>query len=133
MSLQFSIRDVGASQSSLRSHTNPPGNPMMMNASLSQLSQPAHQGQISAAIIGKRPGTKMGEIAAKIDPLYLALLYQKQHRYEKCVDVCTELLDKNPYDEAVWSLKTRALTAQVSAKRKDRKQFRDLTLQILHL
>lgn len=51
--------------------------------------------------------------SASLDPLFLALLFMKQHKYEKCVDVCTELLDKNPYDEAVWSLKTRALTAQV--------------------
>ena len=27
--------------------------------------------------------------------------------------MCTDMLEKNPYDEAVWSLKTRALTAQV--------------------
>lgn len=56
---------------------------------------------------------KMVSVAKKIDPLYLALLYQRNHDYEKCVGVCTDLLDKNPYDEAVWSLKTRAMTAQV--------------------
>ena len=27
--------------------------------------------------------------------------------------ICTQILEKNPADEAVWSLKTRALTAQV--------------------
>ena len=37
----------------------------------------------------------------------------RQHDYEKCVDLCTDLLEKNPLDEAIWSLKTRALTAQV--------------------
>ena len=34
-------------------------------------------------------------------------------RYEECVECCTKILDKNPYDEQIWSLKTRALTEQV--------------------
>ena len=34
-------------------------------------------------------------------------------RYDECVECCTKILDKNPYDEQIWSLKTRALTEQV--------------------
>ena len=34
-------------------------------------------------------------------------------RYEECVESCTKLLEQNPYDEQIWSLKTRALTEQV--------------------
>ena len=52
-------------------------------------------------------------VGSKIDPLYLALLHQRHHDYEACADVCTKILEKSPADEAVWSLKTRALTAQV--------------------
>ena len=52
-------------------------------------------------------------VASKIDPLYLALLHQRHHDFEKCAAVCTKILEKNPADEAAWSLKTRALTAQV--------------------
>jgi len=50
---------------------------------------------------------------AGLDPLFAALLLRRLRRASDCVDVCTSLLDKNPYDEAVWSLKTRALTDQV--------------------
>ena len=32
-------------------------------------------------------------MASKIDPLYLALLHQRHHDFEKCADVCT----KGPY------------------------------------
>lgn len=52
-------------------------------------------------------------VSAKLDPLYVALLHFRQHRYEASAAACTAMLEKNPYDEAVWSLKTRALTAQV--------------------
>ena len=30
-------------------------------------------------------------VASKIDPLYLALLHQRHHDYEKCADVCTKV------------------------------------------
>ncbi len=48
-----------------------------------------------------------------MDPLFIALVHFQRRDFEACADKCTELLVKNPYDEAVWSLKTRALTAQV--------------------
>ena len=49
-----------------------------------------------------------------LDPVYIALVTFRRREYETCIDVCTGILDRNPYDEAVWSLKTRALTAQVT-------------------
>ena len=48
-----------------------------------------------------------------LDPVYIALVTFRRREYDTCIDVCTGILDRNPYDEAVWSLKTRALTAQV--------------------
>ncbi|CAB3366041.1 Hypothetical predicted protein [Cloeon dipterum] len=48
-----------------------------------------------------------------MDKLYLAHSYFKRHKYEECVDQCTQLLDKNPLDQAAWILKMRALTEQV--------------------
>lgn len=48
-----------------------------------------------------------------MEPIYEALFLFERREFEKCVDKCSEILDKNPYDEAIWSLKTRALTAQV--------------------
>ncbi|ELT94078.1 hypothetical protein CAPTEDRAFT_163723 [Capitella teleta] len=48
-----------------------------------------------------------------MDPLFLAYSYFRRRKYEQCVELCSQLLDKNPYDQAAWSLKTRALTEQV--------------------
>lgn len=48
-----------------------------------------------------------------MDPLYLALsLYRKRH-FDKCIEVCTEILDNQPLDEAAWCLKMRAMTQRV--------------------
>ena len=70
-----------------------------------------------------------------MDPVFMALSLFRRHRYpdmnsdtsqlsydsdiyilfryEECVESCTKLLEQNPYDEQIWSLKTRALTEQV--------------------
>ena len=53
----------------------------------------------------------------QLDPVYIALVTFRRREFETCIDVCTGILDRNPYDEAVWSLKTRALTAQVKETR----------------
>ena len=49
----------------------------------------------------------------KYFPMYNIQDYLHFLRYEECVESCTKLLDQNPYDEQIWSLKTRALTEQV--------------------
>lgn len=48
-----------------------------------------------------------------MDPLYEALSYFKRRQYEKCAKICTEILEKQPLDQAVWCLKMRALTQRV--------------------
>lgn len=48
-----------------------------------------------------------------MDPMFMALSYFRRRKYEECADLCTMLLEKNPYDSAAWSLKTKALTEQV--------------------
>ena len=48
-----------------------------------------------------------------MDPVYWALIYFERREFEQCIEKCTEILEKTPYDEAIWSLKTRALTANV--------------------
>ena len=52
----------------------------------------------------------------KLDKAYLAIVRYQRREYDECVEVCSKILEENPYDEAIWSLKTRALTAQVSSK-----------------
>ncbi|KAJ8932563.1 hypothetical protein NQ318_023096, partial [Aromia moschata] len=48
-----------------------------------------------------------------MDPMYLALSLIRRRRYDKCVEVCTGILDKEPLDQAAWCLKMRALTQRV--------------------
>ncbi|XP_070576830.1 tetratricopeptide repeat protein 8-like [Ptychodera flava] len=48
-----------------------------------------------------------------MDPMFLAMSFYRRRKFEECVNLCTQLLEKNPYDQAAWSLKTRALTEQV--------------------
>ena len=48
-----------------------------------------------------------------MDPVFEAICHFQRREFEICVDKCTEILEKNPYDEAIWSLKTRALSLQV--------------------
>lgn len=48
-----------------------------------------------------------------MDPMYIALSYFRRRRFDECIEVCTKLLTKNPYDQCAWTLKTRALTEQM--------------------
>ncbi|XP_014291097.1 tetratricopeptide repeat protein 8 isoform X1 [Halyomorpha halys] len=48
-----------------------------------------------------------------MDTFYEALSLYRRRKFEKSALLCTELLDKNPYDQAAWTLKMKALTAQV--------------------
>ena len=36
-----------------------------------------------------------------LDPLYLAMNRFNRLKYDECVSMCTELLNNNPYDQAV--------------------------------
>lgn len=45
--------------------------------------------------------------------MFRALYLFRKRNFEDCIDVCTSLLEKNPYDQAAWCLKMRALTQQV--------------------
>ncbi|XP_075225292.1 tetratricopeptide repeat protein 8 [Lycorma delicatula] len=49
----------------------------------------------------------------KLDPFYEALSHYRRRNYEKCATICTELLEKNPYDQAIWALKMKSMTADV--------------------
>lgn len=54
-----------------------------------------------------------------MDPLYVALNLFRRRKFEECVDVCTESLQKNPYDQVgkcnvwlAWNFKVRPKTKQ---------------------
>jgi len=45
-----------------------------------------------------------------MDPFFLATSRFNRQRYDETIDICTQMLDKNPYDQAAWLLKCKALT-----------------------
>ncbi|KAB5562117.1 hypothetical protein PHYPO_G00014320 [Pangasianodon hypophthalmus] len=53
------------------------------------------------------------EVTLSMDPLFLAWSCFRRRKFQKCSDLCTKVLEDNPYDQAAWSLKTRALTEMV--------------------
>jgi tetratricopeptide repeat protein 8 len=34
-----------------------------------------------------------------MDPFFLAVSRYKRQRYDECIEICTQMLDKNPYDQ----------------------------------
>nr|DBA14647.1 TPA: hypothetical protein GDO54_005582 [Pyxicephalus adspersus] len=49
----------------------------------------------------------------EMDPLLQAWSYFRRRKFEQCSQLCGRILEKEPYDQAAWSLKTRALTEMV--------------------
>ncbi|CAF0851773.1 unnamed protein product [Adineta ricciae] len=49
----------------------------------------------------------------QLDPLFQAISYYRRRKFEQCVEVTTDLLDKNSNDQVAWLLKMRALTEQL--------------------
>ena len=47
-----------------------------------------------------------------VDPLWLAMKRFSEKHYDECIALCSEQLASNPYDQATWYLKCRALTMQ---------------------
>lgn len=48
-----------------------------------------------------------------MDPFYEALSLFRRRKFDKCADMCTDILEKQPYDQATWCLKMRALVQRV--------------------
>ena len=46
------------------------------------------------------------------DRVFYAASKLRRREYADCVAICSEILERNPYDQAVWYLKCQALTAQ---------------------
>ena len=34
-----------------------------------------------------------------MDPFFLAVSRFNRQRYDECIEICTQMLDKNPYDQ----------------------------------
>ncbi|XP_062946053.1 tetratricopeptide repeat protein 8 isoform X2 [Cynocephalus volans] len=52
-------------------------------------------------------------MGSELDPLFLAWSYFRRRKFQLCADLCTQMLEKSPYDQAAWILKARALTEMV--------------------
>lgn len=48
----------------------------------------------------------------QLNPLFYAQSKYRRRKYDECIEICTKLLSENPLDQAIWFLKTRALTAK---------------------
>lgn len=48
-----------------------------------------------------------------VDPMFIAITRFNRRDYPAAIALCTQLLEAQPYDQAAWFLKTRALTMAV--------------------
>ncbi|OQR90039.1 sporangia induced TRP protein [Achlya hypogyna] len=51
-------------------------------------------------------------VLQQVDPFYMAINRARQRRFQESADLCSDILDANPYDQAVWFLKCRVVTQQ---------------------
>lgn len=47
-----------------------------------------------------------------VNPFFRAVSRYRQRNWDDCIEICTDLLDQNPRDQAAWFLKCRALTSK---------------------
>uniref|UniRef100_A0A8C9F051 Tetratricopeptide repeat domain 8 n=1 Tax=Pavo cristatus TaxID=9049 RepID=A0A8C9F051_PAVCR len=47
------------------------------------------------------------------EPLFQAWSYFRRRKFRQCSELCSQLLEGAPGEQAAWSLKTRALTEMV--------------------
>ena len=52
----------------------------------------------------------MTSVIDKLDPVWYAQSKMRRRKHDEALEICTTLLTKNPYDQAVWYLKCRTLT-----------------------
>ena len=52
-------------------------------------------------------------VERQMEPLFLARSYLRRRKFDSCVQICSQMLEKNPYDQCAWFMKAKALTEQV--------------------
>lgn len=48
-----------------------------------------------------------------MDPFYLAISLFKRKKFDECINVCNDLLQKDTQQKGPWELKMRAMTQRV--------------------
>jgi len=51
-----------------------------------------------------------GSPVAGCNPVWLAQSRLRRRRFDDCIELCTQVLEERPLDQAAWYLKARALT-----------------------
>ena len=51
--------------------------------------------------------SKMATTGMQMDRLFLAMSFFRRRKFEECAEVCTQLLQKNPYDQVVHFLRNQ--------------------------
>jgi tetratricopeptide repeat protein 8 len=64
----------------------------------------------AVVVSSKEPAQEVPQPAAGMDPAYYALNLLRRRKLDRCIEASTEVLTKNPFDQQVWYIKTRALT-----------------------
>jgi len=47
----------------------------------------------------------MAATGMQMDRLFLAMSFYRRRKFEECAEVCTQLLQKNPYDQVLHFLR----------------------------
>lgn len=48
-----------------------------------------------------------------MDPFYQAISFYRRKKYDECINLCNNLLQKSPQLKGPWELKMRAMTQRV--------------------
>ncbi|NXS09885.1 TTC8 protein, partial [Neodrepanis coruscans] len=76
------------------------------------LRAPGRAPRLRAAGLGRSScGAPAGGMG--LEPLFQAWSCFRRRKFRECADLCSQLLERPPGDQAAWSLKTRALTEMV--------------------
>lgn len=48
-----------------------------------------------------------------MDSFFVAISLYRRRKYDECIDICNDLLQKNALHQGPWELKMRAMTQRV--------------------
>lgn len=52
-----------------------------------------------SAVPGPGPGCPRAAMGPEMEPLLLAWSYFRRRKFQLCADLCTQVLEKSPYDQ----------------------------------
>lgn len=64
----------------------------------------------TASATATHPAWREAVEAGGLNAVWLAQSKLRRRRFDECIEICSDALGRNPYDQAAWYLKCRALT-----------------------